>query len=264
MPNLDAALRFISDAERLESRLVVAALRALARARLELFNVLESGASVALVVASVGREVTAAADALAPRAGLLVERYLSAQLAGFVDAPAAPLVGGELAPFAGGLPAWQAATVGRFATGVQQLAGDNPAAIAAALTDPTSPASAYSWARNGLQLATEGALWAGLNGALGRAYGQLPPRSGRRFQKQALAAIDKRTTRCCLEVHGQIVDLDKPFRTGAAPAYAGEQQQPPFHYRCRTVIALYHPAMEAVGPSTEQLRASARAELTDR
>jgi len=61
----------------------------------------------------------------------------------------------------------------------------------------------------------------------------------KKLQKQAIAAIDNRTTDCCLRVHGQIVDLDKNFKLTGTPRYADEMEWSPFHGWCRTSIALY-------------------------
>lgn len=265
MPDLRAAETFTAAGTRLEARLVALSLRSWQWARLELLNALLQGYSVQPIVSQVGREIGAAAAPLAPDAARLVETYVAAQLRALPDVPPPVSAGDELATLTSGLQAWQAATVGRFLTGATQLAGDTPAAIAVALTDlRSSPAtSAFLWARGSLQLATEAALWGGLNGSLGGMYRQLPRRS-RPYQRQVIAAVDSHTTRCCLAAHGQIRGLDEPFRTSEKPAFSPEQQQAPFHHRCRTVIALYHPAMEDVGPSTVELRASARAELARR
>ena len=54
------------------------------------------------------------------------------------------------------------------------------------------------------------------------------------FVRQAVAAVDERTTPCCLGVHGQVRDLDEWYETPDAPAYAERQKRPPFHDYCRT------------------------------
>lgn len=63
--------------------------------------------------------------------------------------------------------------------------------------------------------------------------------AGDRFRKQAVAALDERTTDCCLRVHGQVQDLDEPFHLTGTPRYADELQRPPFHRYCRTALCLY-------------------------
>lgn len=56
--------------------------------------------------------------------------------------------------------------------------------------------------------------------------------------RQAIAALDLRTTDCCLRVHGQIAPLDGRFTLTGTPRFADEMDAPPFHYNCRTAIAL--------------------------
>lgn len=267
MPDLRAAEQFIAAGARLEGQLTRAAAAAWRDARPLLLEALSRGGATLPIIQSVGRQIASAGQGLIPDAQRVIMRYLDAQLARLEEtATAGQLVdGAELAPLASGLPAWQAAAEARIRSDAAQLAGDAPAAIAVALTD-SAPQSAYSWAGNGLLLAAEAATWQALNGSLKGAYSRLNTRgrSAGRYQKQALAAIDARTTRCCLAVHGQIRDLDQPFDTPEKPAFAPQQQQPPFHWRCRTVEALYHPFMERVGPTTEQLVTTASRELADR
>lgn len=59
-----------------------------------------------------------------------------------------------------------------------------------------------------------------------------------RWYHQAVAAIDERTTDCCLRVNGQVQPLDQPFRLTGTPRYANELEHPPFHRYCRTAEAL--------------------------
>jgi hypothetical protein len=58
------------------------------------------------------------------------------------------------------------------------------------------------------------------------------------FKKQAIAALDARTTDCCRRVHGQVVGLHEPFRLTGTPRFAGRMQAPPFHWYCRSTLAL--------------------------
>lgn len=60
------------------------------------------------------------------------------------------------------------------------------------------------------------------------------------YLKQAISVLDKRTTECCLRVHGQTQRFDTDFLTTGIPAYADRQEGPPFHARCRTAIVLYN------------------------
>lgn len=60
-----------------------------------------------------------------------------------------------------------------------------------------------------------------------------------KFMKQAVAALDARTTDCCLRVHGQIVELEKPFHLTGTPRFADFMDWPAFHWYCRTSGVLY-------------------------
>lgn len=66
------------------------------------------------------------------------------------------------------------------------------------------------------------------------AAGVFVPAPGGKYSKQAVAAIDENTTPCCLGVHGQIREMDETFFTPNPPAYASQQEKPPFHDFCRT------------------------------
>lgn len=67
-----------------------------------------------------------------------------------------------------------------------------------------------------------------------KAKEQLP-----KLQKQAIGHIGQNTTKCCLRVHGQVQDLDKPFDLTAEPRFARKMMAPPFHWSCRTAAAPY-------------------------
>jgi len=94
--------------------------------------------------------------------------------------------------------------------------------------------------------------------------GQLHLAAGDEFVwgKQAVAAIDAKTTETCLNVHGQVQPFDKPFRLVGEPKFASKIDFPPFHWHCRTVFVLYHPDYD--DGLTAQMRAAARAELAAR
>jgi len=81
--------------------------------------------------------------------------------------------------------------------------------------------------------------------------------------KQACAAIDERTTDCCLRVHAQAVPLEGNFRLTGEPRYADEMQWSPFHWWCRTSVALL-PADEVGDDVTGWMRGAADAELERR
>ena len=68
--------------------------------------------------------------------------------------------------------------------------------------------------------------------------------NGIQFGKQAIAALDSRTTDCCLRVHGQVQPMNKPFHLVGTPRFADYLDWSPFHHRCRTSIALYMPEFD--------------------
>lgn len=82
-------------------------------------------------------------------------------------------------------------------------------------------------------------------------------------QKQAVAALDERTTQTCLRVHAQVKPFDQPYRLTGTPRFADEIQFPPFHWYCRTVSVLV-----AEGEESDQLsqamREASAAELAAR
>ena len=55
--------------------------------------------------------------------------------------------------------------------------------------------------------------------------------------RQAVAQIDDGTTDTCLNVHGQIVEVDEPFHLTGTPRFADDMHNSPFHRGCRTGIA---------------------------
>lgn len=65
--------------------------------------------------------------------------------------------------------------------------------------------------------------------------------SGEKWQKQVIATISQRTTQTCLRAHGQIQPLDGKFRLTGTPRYADYLDWTPFHYYCRSSVALYLP-----------------------
>ena len=75
------------------------------------------------------------------------------------------------------------------------------------------------------------------------------------YQKIAVAAIDGRTTDCCLRVHGQTQPFDTPFHLTGTPRFADYMDWPGFHYYCRTAGALYLSAYDT--GLTTQMRSSA-------
>jgi len=80
------------------------------------------------------------------------------------------------------------------------------------------------------------------------------------FLRQAVAAVDKRTTDCCLRVNGQVVGMDEPFHLTGTPRYADEQMSPPFHNFCRSAQALVR-RRDAKDDITQRLKGTAKAEI---
>ena len=81
-------------------------------------------------------------------------------------------------------------------------------------------------------------------------------------QKQVIAAIDERTTDCCLRAHGQLQPFSKPFELVGTPRYADKMEWTPFHDWCRTSICMYREQYE--DGTTGQMRDAARAEVVAR
>lgn len=59
------------------------------------------------------------------------------------------------------------------------------------------------------------------------------------YKKQAVAALDGRTTDCCLRVHAQIQPFNGLFKLTGTPRFADTMDWPGFHYYCRTSGVLY-------------------------
>lgn len=107
-----------------------------------------------------------------------------------------------------------------------------------------------------LAMAVVGGFSAWLIGRDKRRVGDVP------FQKQVVAAIDERTTDCCLRAHGQVVPMDKKFHLTGTPRYADDLEWTPFHWYCRSSVALYLPQFD--DELTAGMRQAARAELLAR
>lgn len=103
-------------------------------------------------------------------------------------------------------------------------------------------------------------IWAAGMGAMGILYRATRTITRTEYKKQAIAAIDAKTTDCCLQVHGQIQPLDKPFELTGTPRFADKIDNPPFHWYCRTSESLYTEKMEEKGVPTAEMKESARAE----
>lgn len=166
---------------------------------------------------------------------------------------------------------WALATEAAYRADIERLrqSGEDDSVAAAQLfavgiEGAGGRASTYRRSSNNLDLWGAMALWAFVGGLSAAWYAEASKRSTVTYQKQAIAAIDERTTDCCLRVHGQIQDLDKPFVLTGTPRFSDKKQNPPFHWNCRTATALYRPEMEQVGLTTTQMRRAASAEMTAR
>lgn len=80
---------------------------------------------------------------------------------------------------------------------------------------------------------------------------------------QVQAAIDERTTECCLEAHGQVIPLDGQFYLTGEPHYAEYMSKPPFHWYCRSVAALVR-LDQADDALTDEMLGAAKDELAQR
>ena len=107
---------------------------------------------------------------------------------------------------------------------------------------------------------TKSTLWTSSILSMFTLYEETSQATGTVYMKQAIATIDDKTTDCCLQVHGQIQPLDKPFQLTGEPRYADEVDNPPFHWNCRTAEALYTEAMEDKGITSADMRDAASAE----
>jgi hypothetical protein len=81
------------------------------------------------------------------------------------------------------------------------------------------------------------------------------------FKKQAIATIDSHTTGCCLGVNGQIRPLNGMFSV-SPPAPSDQMEWAPFHWYCRTSIALYMDQFD--DGITDKLVTAAMAEMARR
>lgn len=106
------------------------------------------------------------------------------------------------------------------------------------------------------------AVWAAME-ALQMALEEPKRVSGLIWDKQVIAAIDERTTDCCLNAQGQVVPYEADFKLTGTPRYADELPWTPFHDYCRTsVVQVLREFAE--DDLTQQMRDAARAELDAR
>jgi hypothetical protein len=121
-----------------------------------------------------------------------------------------------------------------------------PAPIALGLTRAAVSTHAYAYHESVTQ---------SIENTPGRMVGQ--------YVRQAVAAIDAKTTDCCLRVHGQTAPIDGMFTLTGTPKFADRLAYPPFHWRCRTATALVFKSLEN-DSLTQRMIASAKAERAAR
>lgn len=111
----------------------------------------------------------------------------------------------------------------------------------------------------------EGARWLAV-ACLGGWWSRVRPSlgSGRAdYLKQVVAGIDERTTDCCLQAHGQAQQMDADFALSGTPRYADRLPWTPFHWYCRSSVALVR-RQDADDSLTRQMIEAAQAELRAR
>lgn len=256
MPDLAPVYTAMAKLQQLEARAVKQGLTTWKRINALLLLALVSSpsgqelaiqAAIAELARDLRRVLAAEGQAIAP----IVEAQFAAQAR--VAVPVVPIASQALA-----LRGWESAAAGLLVTELSRLhasGADDRAIVARLITGRDGRQSTVGSLATILQLQIESGVWSTANGHLVRLADAVP---NGQFQKQAIAAIDKRTTQCCLKVHGQIQNLDQPFVLTGTPRFADRIQNPPFHHRCRTAVSLYTPAMEAVGIPTATMRAQAR------
>ncbi|GIK42437.1 MAG: hypothetical protein BroJett011_62700 [Chloroflexota bacterium] len=287
MPDLRPIESFTSQMARLETRYLKEIGQPLKEARLILFEALMRDAANLAVVArrefgALHGSVRAVASgyltpleetvlALTEKEFDLVSRFYPDQPASVEQAR--QVTAGRrreiLTGFGQYADAWLDTVEAQFLVELSRLlgSGEDPQAIADRLLAEEIAAGRASVWRNGQNLAaleSQRGLWEAGAALTGVLYLAGQAQMEERWRKQAIAAIDERTTDCCLRVHGQIKDLDQPFVLTGTPRFADEMQSPPFHLYCRTAQALWLERFEAAGITTARMRDAARAELEAR
>jgi len=163
------------------------------------------------------------------------------------------------------LGAYYAALIGEL-NRLQNSDEEEAAAVNRLLSTKITDGRASTWrkAKNNGELQSGLDLWSVAAGLMGMYFVTGQETSGTPWSRQVIAAIDENTTDCCLRAHGQIQPVGKPFQLFGTPRFADRMMHTPFHWRCRTSIALYHEAMEGIGVTTPQMREAARAEINAR
>lgn len=79
-------------------------------------------------------------------------------------------------------------------------------------------------------------------------------------KKQVVAAVDPRTTLCCLGAHGQIQPVDTKF-TLTGTNFAPEMDWPPFHWNCRSTVVFSFDNTDLSDELTKAMKMAADDEL---
>lgn len=163
-------------------------------------------------------------------------------------------------------PAWIDTYKGLVLGTANQLVAADPALAGRRLFGANvveGRASASRIAENRAIVGSSVAFWGSGNAGLTTMYSEVAT-IDRQVRKQVIAAVDERTTDCCLRAHGQIVGFDEPFKLSGTPRFADLMDYPPFHWNCRTSIAIHKPEMEEQGITTSEMRDAAASEIEAR
>ena len=160
------------------------------------------------------------------------------QVAAYQKAGVVVPVARQLADVEALTASWMASVTGQVETvATMAAAGTEAGMVQAALVPSHIAREGSKWiasaASLGLSAWTQGRELPGMEAGPLIAGGEV-------VQRQAIAAIDGRTTDCCLAVHGQIVGWDEPFNLTADPRpWGNELMRGPFHWNCRTLWVTY-------------------------
>jgi hypothetical protein len=176
-----------------------------------------------------------------------------AQVAAYQKSGAVVPVARQLADVEALTASWMAAVTGQVETvATMAAAGTEAGMVEAALVPSHINREGSKWIASAVAAAFSGWI-------AGAAMPGMPVEDVQGWQRQAIAAVDGRTTDCCLAVNGQIVDWDKPFKLTADPRPWGDAlERPPFHWNCRTSAVVYQPEYD--DGVTEELRELSRME----
>lgn len=272
MPALEGLRAHEGELRRLEEELERKLVALYERLRGDIERELDRGGARGLVATLPGLGTRARSEALGISAAvtlaaeMLARRYAEREL----GQAGAAVRYGENAPggatlLVHGAMTWLDAALGMLLAEAAQLALTNaPPDVTRArlVVDGETRLSVWGQGLSRAAFAATNLVWATANATRTATYRAADSATG--WQRQAIAALDERTTECCLRVHGQIVGLDEPFKLTGTPRFADEMMIPPFHHYCRTSVVLYESQMETLGVPTATMQAAAAAELSAR